>query len=390
MGLYKTPEVKKTKCTFLKKWSKEIVIALVVAVVAAIALEWLKSWSQQRTIQNDLRAVATIEAIDNKQKIKSQGSGFFINSSGLLATNYHIIKGASDIIAKLSSGAFYKLQSYKGVDENADIAILQFDAKDTPFVKIGDSNRLYTGEQIFTIGTPIGQEGTLSKGNISNPNQHGLIQFTAPISPGNSGGGLFKINGSVVGITSSSLNIQSGSQAKEAQNINFAVPINNLKPVINGNQNLTEGSPAFYYSQGTLADNKAQYDLAITDFSEAVNLNPNYADAYIGLGGEYYEKGQYNLEVKYYEKAAELDPQNGYDEYLLATAYEDVGSYDKAISAYEKAYKLDPNDKDIVHDYALLLIAKGDKKAASGLINKLTLLDKGSGDEIKMLLERIR
>ncbi len=62
---------------FFKKFSKEIVIALVLALVAAIALEWWNNWSQQQAIQHDLKAVATIVALESKGKVKGQGSGFF-------------------------------------------------------------------------------------------------------------------------------------------------------------------------------------------------------------------------------------------------------------------------------------------------------------------------
>jgi len=371
----------------LRKFSKELAIALALAVVAAIAIEWWNTWSEQRAIQNDLKAVATIEALDSSGKIVGQGSGFFINSTGLLVTNDHVIRGASDVIAKLPSGAYYELQSLKHEDQSADIAILQFDARDTPSViGFGNSDSLYAGEKVYAIGTPVGQESTVSEGNISNPNQKGFVQFTAPISPGSSGGGLFEQNGSVIGITSAYIDIQTGPQAKEAQNLNFAVPINSLITTLSGGENLVEGSPAFYYSQGTLADNKQQWDQAIADYTQAIKLDDKYVNAYLGLGGDYYEKGDYQSEVKNFLEATKLAPTNPDAFYYLGTAYEDVGEYNNAVIAYKAAMAIDPNYKDAIHDLALVYLVLGDKNSASALVPILARLDPGWGDELRVLV----
>ncbi len=108
-----------------------------------------------------------------------------------------------------------RLGDFLDIDESADIAVLQFDASDTPSVKgLGDSDALYVGEQVYEIGTPVGLAGTVSVGSISNPlqklNGKHFIQFTAPISPGSSGGGLFDTGGEIIGITAAFQNIMSG------------------------------------------------------------------------------------------------------------------------------------------------------------------------------------
>jgi tetratricopeptide (TPR) repeat protein len=375
---------------YIKHYSREIIIALVLAVVAAIGLDVFNSWSLQRRIDHDLKAVATIHAFENGKEI-SQGSGFFLNSHGLLATNFHVIKGASRILAKLSSGAFFELQSIRSIDEQADIAILQFDATETPAVMgLGNSDEIVIGDKVYTIGTPVGHEGTLSYGNISNPNQGGFIQFTAPISPGSSGGGLFAENGFVIGITSAAMNILSGEQAKAAQNLNLAVPINKLKNVIEGGQHIVHGSPDFYYALGSMADNKQKWDDAIENYKKAIELDDKYADAYYGLGGDYFQKGNFELELQNYEKAVQLAPDNADYQFYLANAYEDTGRYLEAIKGYKRVLSIDANHKEAMHDLALAYMAMGDKAAAAQLVPALKRLDNGWGSETEMILGRMR
>jgi S1-C subfamily serine protease len=112
---------------FIRHWSKEIVVALALAIVAAVIIERHENRLKQEAIENDLKAVATLEAFDGKSKLIGQGTGFFITSSGVLVTNLHVIKGADDIVAHLPSGAFYKLKGVRAFDEKGDIAVLQFD-----------------------------------------------------------------------------------------------------------------------------------------------------------------------------------------------------------------------------------------------------------------------
>jgi S1-C subfamily serine protease len=291
---------------FARRWLREIAVALVLAVVAAVVIDAYRNKIRSETLQNNLKAVATLAVYDSQDKVIGQGTGFFITPTGLLVTAYHVIKGGANVIAHMHSGAFYTLRGIRQANDKADIAILQFDARETPSVKaLGDSDALRVGDQVYAIGTPASLEGTVSTGNISNLSQeiggHDFIQFTAPISPGSSGGGLFDMDGQVVGITAAVYNISSGPQAGAAQNLNLAVPINEVKDVLSGGAStLLKESPAYYYSLGNLADNKRQWDKAIELYQKALALDDKYSDAYVGLGGDYYEKGLYDLEVNNY------------------------------------------------------------------------------------------
>lgn len=381
---------------FIRHYLKEITIALVLAVVAAVAIDTYNHHTRTQTRLANLKAVATLVALDSKGNTIDQGSGFFIKRTGVLVTNYHIVKGAADVIAHLQSGAFYKLKGFQYTDERTDIAVLQFDATETPAVKgLGDSDELQVGDEIYTIGAPVGLEGTLATGNISNTLQkidgERFIQFTAPISPGSSGGGLFDAGGEVVGITAATHNIPSGPQAGLAQNLNFAVPINDLTSALSDEaSSLVKDSPALYFSQGSLAENKKDWDKAISYYRKAINLDENYAAAYMGMGWDYYQKGDFHAEVDNYLRATVAAPNDDQAFYYLGGAYEDMGQFDKAIEAYTKALQINPNNKDALHDLSIVYLASGQTAKARALLPRLFTLNQGWGYEIRALAERVK
>jgi len=386
---------------FIHHYSKEIVIAFALAIVAAIIIEplWAKHEKQlkQQAIEDDVKAVARLEVYDSRNKPLGQGSGFFIKPSGVLVTNFHVIKGAGRVIAHLPSGAYYVLKAPLFTDEKADIAVLQFDARETPSIKgFGDSDLVQIGDEVYALGTPNGLEATYSAGTVSNPSRQvdgqTFIQFSAPISPGSSGGGLFDLDGEVIGITAASENIRTGPQAGMTQNLNFAVPINRVKATLNpeAGYELQKDSAGYYYSLGNLADNKKQRDKAIRLYSKALSLDPNYTAAYVGLATDYYDEGNYQLEVSNYEKAVASDPDNVDALYYLGTAYEDVGEFDKAIECYKRALSINPDYKDALHDLSLEYITTGNTRKALELLPRLTAADPGWGKQLQLLISRLR
>jgi S1-C subfamily serine protease len=112
---------------FIRHYTKEIIVALVLAIVAAIVIDRYEKRKQLETTLDNLKAVATLVVSDKDGHVTSQGSGFFVTHDGVLATNYHVVKGGVEVIAKLPSGAFYMMRGVRDIDEPDDIAILQFD-----------------------------------------------------------------------------------------------------------------------------------------------------------------------------------------------------------------------------------------------------------------------
>ena len=168
-----------------------------------------------------------------KRKASALGSGFIIDSKGIVVTNNHVIKGAEDILVRVNGDKEYKAKII-GADPLSDIAVLQIESKDkfTP-VEFGNSDKARIGDWVIAIGNPFGLGGTVTSGIISARNRaiglsryEDYIQTDASINQGNSGGPLFDMDGNVIGINTAILG-QSGSIG-----IGFAIPSNSAERVI--------------------------------------------------------------------------------------------------------------------------------------------------------------
>ena len=167
------------------------------------------------------------------RKASALGSGFIIDTKGIVITNNHVIQGAEDILVRVDNDKEYKAKVI-GADPLSDIAVLQINSKEKFIpVKFGNSDKARIGDWVIAIGNPFGLGGTVTSGIISARNRSiGLsryedyIQTDASINTGNSGGPLFDMNGDVIGINTAILG-KGGSIG-----IGFAIPSNSAKKVI--------------------------------------------------------------------------------------------------------------------------------------------------------------
>ena len=170
-----------------------------------------------------------------ERKATALGSGFIIDSKGIVVTNNHVIQGAEDIVVSVNGSKEYKAKVI-GKDPYMDLAVLQIES-DEKFIPVsfGDSDKARVGDWVIAIGNPYGFGGTVTTGIISSRNRDiGLtryddfIQTDASINRGNSGGPLFDLNGKVVGINTAIIAPgRSGSIG-----IGFAIPSNSASKVI--------------------------------------------------------------------------------------------------------------------------------------------------------------
>jgi serine protease Do len=159
------------------------------------------------------------------QPMHGEGSGFLIRSDGLILTNAHVVKGASEVTVRLTDRREYTAKVI-GIDPKSDIAVIKIQAKDLPTVRLGDSRSLKVGEWVLAIGAPFGFENSATAGIVSAKGRAldsgyvPYIQTDVPINPGNSGGPLFNMRGEVVGINS-----QIYSRSGGYQGVSFSIPI---------------------------------------------------------------------------------------------------------------------------------------------------------------------
>jgi S1-C subfamily serine protease len=173
------------------------------------------------------QSIVTINTKDKNGKDIGMGSGFIVSKDGIIITNFHVIESAYQAEVRIGKQVFKEVYLIKGIPK-LDIAVLKIDASDLLPLAIGDSDNLLSGQFIVALGNPLGLEQSVSSGIISSIRSSGdikLIQMTAPVSMGSSGGPLLNEYGEVIGITTLASFFM-------AQNLNFAVPINYLEEII--------------------------------------------------------------------------------------------------------------------------------------------------------------
>ena len=152
------------------------------------------------------------------------GSGFIIESNGLILTNAHVIEGATTIYVTLTDKREFKAKLL-GMDKRTDIAVVKIEARDLPRLPLGDSSRVRVGEWVLAIGSPFGLENTVTAGIVSAKSRDTgdylpFIQTDVAVNPGNSGGPLLNTAGQAIGINS-----QIFSRSGGYMGISFAIPI---------------------------------------------------------------------------------------------------------------------------------------------------------------------
>ena len=169
------------------------------------------------------------------------GSGFVITEDGYILTNYHVIDGANSIKVTFENGKEYTA-TYVGGEEKNDIAVIKVDATGLTPVVIGKSSDMLVGEQVTTIGNPLG-ELTFSESTgiisaldrsitMSDGRQMNMIQTDCAINSGNSGGPLFNSHGEVIGIVSAKYSSGSNSSSASVEGLGFAIPMDDVASMV--------------------------------------------------------------------------------------------------------------------------------------------------------------
>lgn len=179
---------------------------------------------------------STVQSFFGEQQQKGAGTGVIVSSDGLVLTNKHVVEGASTVTVTNTEGKQYE-GKILALDPANDIAFVKVEASGLPAAELGDSDAVEVGQRAIAIGNALGEyDNTVTTGVISGKRRPvqaadgagnsetltNLFQTDAAINPGNSGGPLLNIDGQVIGINTA---VAGGT----AQNIGFAIPINQVK-----------------------------------------------------------------------------------------------------------------------------------------------------------------
>jgi serine protease Do len=188
------------------------------------------------TVDKVLRSVVSINASSTRGRGggRSTGSGVIVRRNGLILTNNHVVKNASQVKVILHDGLSLDAEIV-GTDEKSDLALLRVKAKRLPAIRVGDSSKLRVGDVVLAIGNPFGVGQTvtagivsaLSRTNVDITDYEDFIQTDAAINPGNSGGALVTAEGELVGINTAIYSRTGGSHG-----IGFAIPVQMALPIM--------------------------------------------------------------------------------------------------------------------------------------------------------------
>jgi tetratricopeptide (TPR) repeat protein len=329
-------------------------------------------------------SAVAIETFDAHDNTLTRGSGFFIAPDKII-TNRHVIERSSRVEIHLFNGKKFPVKGVVAVDGEGDLALLQVDvpkefAIPLPIVRAAPQE----GESIVIIGNPYGLEGSVSNGIVSAvreiPGYGKIIQITASISPGSSGSPVVNMLGQVVGVAT--------LQASEGQNLNFAVPAERIAQLKVGDiktvsslsaeiQKNKRSSAETEYSQGLAQLSRDDYVRAVSNFEKAVEIDPNYAEAWyqagycygmvnrpadalrasrqaaklrpewaavwVNIGASSYALTQYKDALDAYRTAIKLDENNPDTQYSLGLTFNKLGRTDEEILAYRRAVQIKPD-----------------------------------------------
>jgi tetratricopeptide (TPR) repeat protein len=334
---------------------KTIFIFLILSVCAGLAAA--QDFLPELVKRIKPSAVA-IETFDARGNSLSRGSGFFVAANKII-TNRHVIEKSARVEIHLIDGKKFIAKGVVAIDGEGDLAILQVDVPLALAVPLPIMRTVpQEGESIVVVGNPFGLEGSVSNGIVSAVREisgYGkIIQITAPISPGSSGSPVVNMLGQVIGVAT--------LQAAEGQSLNFAVPSERIYQLRIGElqtfsalnaatQQNKRSAAQSLYSQGLGILSRDDYARAVTFFEKAVEIDPNYAEAWYQTGFCYGMLGRHNEALKASKQAAKLRP-NWSETYVnIGASSFALGQYKEAAEAYRTATKLDETNPET--QYAL-------------------------------------
>jgi S1-C subfamily serine protease len=364
--------------------------------------------------------VFLIEVFDASGSKIGKGTGFSVSADGLVATNNHVVDKGQTYSLVTSQGAKFENAVVIVGDSDTDLALLKIEAKDLPYLSLAESSKVPIGKRVAVYGSPQGLAGSLSEGIISAsnrdltdslpdrplPNKGILIQTTAPISPGSSGSPLFDAQAKVIGVMTLSLQ-------RDSQGLNFAVPVEVLKPLIDRARSswslvrprpmpagkepaatspkldpMIEAEPAF---------RRLRQQMNVSNWVESLKIARFLADKYPKSSFVHFQHGycaamlrlDHQAELSF-TKAIELDPLNHLALNNLGMVLSSQNQLQGALLAFEKAVSLKPDFAQAWDNIVRTNVFLGNWSKATKSLDALAQIDLKIARECAKLLVNFR
>ena len=310
--------------------------------------------SARQIAQRTFPSIVVLVTEDARGQPSSLGSGFFVDQD-VVATNYHVIEGATRVYARII-GQEKELEILEtvAVDERRDLALVRLDAKARPLA-LSKTGQMRVGDPVYVVGNPEGLEGTFSAGIVSALRGNSYIQITAPISHGSSGGPVLNRLGEVIGVAVGTI--------EDGQNLNFAIPVSHLSMLVSAARSSptqvarstkprTISAAESFYGQGReylkrgLKD-RSSYEKARDFFKRATEIDPKHIDAWVSLGTTYSLLGGHDEEaIQAFKQALKIRPDYVFAYSMLGNHFLRKDLYQDATEAYKEVIRLKPQSTE--------------------------------------------
>jgi len=334
-------------------------------------------------------AVARIEVLDSDFQKQGQGSGFVVSADGMVVTNYHVFRAGRRGLVRFGEEKAYPVVAVLAQDEKKDLAVLKINGAEMPYLEVlPKDQKPVIGARAFAIGTPAGYSNSLSEGLVSglrDQEHRSVVQSTAPISSGSSGGPLMDARTRVIGANTYVDAGTSPGQVKE--NLNFAVSSKDIHEILTkaiaAKAKLTSASGGKPLDPTSMADLAQAYELIGKDkwleaatlaqalrkknpenvqallleglldvrlnlqdevmkvYEAVVRLSPFEPEGHIGLGLAFLKKKMWKEAAETLERAVKLRPEDASAQRALGEALQQLGRKDEALDTLKEAVRLD-------------------------------------------------
>ena len=296
-------------------------------------------------------AVATVVVYDVNSNVANIGTGFFIDKTGILVTNHHVLLGKFSAEIRTADGSTYPIKAVIAENQATDLMKVRVDIppKKVHWLKVSAEPPL-VAQHVVVVGSPMGLEQSVSDGIVSSvreiPGLGTFYQMSAPISPGSSGSPVVNLKGNVVGVAS--------FQFLQGQNLNFAIAGNSILDLKEDEpeQSLSEWTFKQSNQKSRLAEEMCRKGFsfsigghdqkALEYFKMATESDPNSTTAWYGLGYCYAGKNSHSAAIEAYKQAIRTDPANEISHFHLGNYYFKIGRYDEAIETFKKVVLINP------------------------------------------------